>query len=350
MPVVEIKSSGSAEGRTQLLYLITANALVQCKQDRGDNTDSITTVPDDGAAVWIDCSHRFDVYRLRHILTGHAIASQISACDSDQDAVRINALVSSALQNLHLFSPWTPAELLVAVRQLESYLLSLQGEKAGSLNVRAVIISDITSFYWEERQREEEEKAGLRVADRAPDLPVVRNTDHNNQQASAPTPALKRSPNFTILSHHSSLIASLSKVSRTFSCPIFVSTSSPFSLISSSEEPAPIEQPPHPTLRSPLPSPWARFVNVGIVLQKEQKNKRLWRDISLLEALDTQREWNEKQKRTGNRSEIQAWIDARKWVGACFSEVLEKEGMERLAKRSFKMMVGDAGVDIMSNG
>ena len=321
-PVVEIKAVGPAEGKMQFLYAIAGELLLGHVL---------------GLVIWIDCSGRFDILRLYDLMLGltRNTTEQSESLTANSEADRS---VSKALERLHVFRPPSSASLLAIVRDLRSYLLGLQDHPAGGLPVKAIVISEASSFYWEERWKEEEDKAGLNVNEE---------TLSREEACEAPTEAtpLKKRRLFSMQSYHAMLTTALSSLQSTFCCSVLLSSTSfhplKFSPITGAES---SEQQLWPSLRSPLPNPWAKFVNVEIVLSK-QKPQKYRRGISFTEALA------EKEARVdeaeGNSAKVRVWLDATRWLNACFpgqSLPANTDGTE--GKRKYKMLISSHGVEL----
>ncbi|MCJ1331247.1 hypothetical protein MMC10_007935 [Thelotrema lepadinum] len=344
-PVLEVKATGSAEGQWQFLYRVVADMLLGCalKSSRIEENAMQRSRSRDyhsksagGLVVWIDCFRRFDIRQLYKIMLSMASKPSLEASEAgDHDA---HSLVYAALDNLHVFSPETSGGLLATVRSLDSHLLSLQNQAAGDLSVRAIIISDITSFYWEDRQKEEDEKAA--------NLGVPSRSEERSSPPLEDQPRPKRSMPFTISSHHASLTSSLSRLTKTFCCPLLLLTTCfyPMTFPQPLQDQGSLER--RPALRSPLPSPWSRLVNIEMILQKQKMGKRIDRNVGLAEPLDAEQI---QRLREDDIMKVKGWIDARKWIKASLSETLAEDEVGRLGTSKFEMRIGRADIEIGSD-
>lgn len=354
-PIIEIRAAGPAEGRTQLLYCVAAKLLLHqsCDTTLQDVESGATSTHaplytesrldrPGGHVVWIDCSYRLDILRLRDVMLHEASKSLPETVPPYKN---LQSAVSSALECLHVFRPQTSSQLLTTVRKLESYIIDLQDQTGDDIGVGAIIVSDLTSFYWEDRQHEEEEKAGAYHSRHFKPADAAKVGEASTLPQESPTH--KRSVLFSVRSHHASLALLLSRIATDFLCPLLVSTLT-FSSIApaqtASGEPSPV---PHPTLRSPLPSPWARYVNIEIIVEKERKWERIPKGTTLEQALQIQRA-RAKAEGALKRDLVKAWVDARKWLSACSFQAIDAGELDRLAMVNFQMSITERGVDISS--
>ena len=343
-PGVEIKGAGSADGQWQFLYRVAADMLLGSKPSPGTNQEDIlqgTRDRDDhsqgvgGVIVWIDCFGRFDVLRLYKLMLSMTSKSRSEALEAEDSTAY--PTVYAALDNLHVFSPDTSAQLLATVRSLESHLLNLQDKAAGDLPLRAIVISDVTSFYWEDRKKEEDQKTTS--------LAVPSRTETRSSPPLDEEPRPKRSIPFTVSSHHASLTSSLSRLSQTFCCPVLVSTISfhPVTFPQPLQGRAITET--YPTLRSPLPSPWSRLVNIEITLQKQRSRRGVDSSMGSGEAMEAEQVLITQ----ADAMKIRGWVDARKWIKTCLPEMVVEDEAIQLGVSKFKILIGRADIDITND-
>lgn len=353
LPIIEIKATGPAQGRTQLLYHIAASLLLENTviydrnedhnetQERREQTD-IPIGKHGGHVVWLDCSSRFDIAHLYDMMLSKAIGQSPQEFSEIDRGDKVS-VIRSALDNLHLFQPGTSKQLLDTLRQLEAYIFGLKDQVAGALAVRIVVVSDLTSLYWEDKQREEEDKMRLQPGSRAEASAALLEDNSMAYAHQQERSESKRLIPFTLLSHHSSLASSVSRLSARFSCPILVSTisSHPIALAQTVyNQPPPT---PRQTLRSSLPSPWARIVNVEIVMQKGQKRRKFQKGMTVHEALQLER-----PQGIGfgsvDHAMLRGWIDARKWIYMKFAAPVGDDQLGQLGMANFAMKVGHQGL------
>ena len=337
VPIIEIKAAGPAEGRTQLLYLIAANMLLGIPPSLdGSRKSDLTNLKCRGHVVWIDCSCRFDIHRLHNLML-----YQASQHLETPLAENLRPTTDTALSNLHVFRPNTSAELLATVRGLDTYFQGLQYQAGGDLAVQGVILGDLTSFYWEDRQREEDERAGassrlVAAEHRDPDL---------TNAASGVIPEAhepKRKMPFALVPYHSSLAMSLLRICSLFSCPLLLSAISFHPIVPTQHVSTSSASFLHPTLRSLLPAPWLRHINIEVIVRKERSKSRIPKDLITEHA--TSLETKEAMEQDRKETRATAWIDARKWVAASSPVTLEQDKLDRLARNNFHIAIDDTGV------
>ena len=350
-PIVEIKASGPAEGRTQFLYLVAAKLLlgnpIEQTLNKKNDVDSQAArrqrhrtqnagIP--GSVIWIDCSCRLNTVRLQEVMLD--CASRVSGtAPTENEETSMKAL----LDNLRVLRPRSSSELLAAVRQLDSYLLELQDQPAGQLPVRGIILSDLSTYYWEDQQLESEEKADADLASRLKTAPKITTSNPISGHLTDVSGSKRKLP-FTVASHYSSLASSLLRLSSTFACPLLISTISHFpTLFPKPGQNAPGTTLP-PTLRSQIPTPLARHVNVEITLQKEKPKFKFAGNVTIQEALEM-RPAQEAESGREEMTKIQGWIDARKWAKACSLEAMDDE-LFQLATERFTLNIDRKGVGI----
>ncbi|KAL1997692.1 hypothetical protein VTN02DRAFT_1048 [Thermoascus thermophilus] len=120
-PVVEIASASSAAGKTQLLYYLTAVAVLPARFGGRE-----------AAVVFLDTDGRFDAARLRDVAAS-ILRQRLD--DDDSTAVDIppdvlQAEIRTALDHVHLFRPQSSSSLLATLRSLDAYLLDLAAHRS----------------------------------------------------------------------------------------------------------------------------------------------------------------------------------------------------------------------------
>ena len=249
MPVIEIVGLAPSSGKTRMLYRITAEALVG-ESRRGA-----------GAVVWIDADGHSDYARLHGFLTA-VVAGQENAAD-------VGLAVEAHLRHLHIFQPQTSHALLAVLKGLEGYLLNESAHSSGSRSLRAVIISGLSSFFWQDRRQE---------LDAEPEhLP----------------PGVAKS--HILIERWRAIVASMRGLQSKFDCLVVASN---MALT------APEKSPTGPVLQPHLPQVWSNFVTLRLLLSKT-KGPKFPLGLSIEEALE--------QKRSGmqitHESGATAWIE-----------------------------------------
>lgn len=131
-PVVEIASTASAAGKSQLLYYLAATAVLP--ETCGGRS---------AAVVYIDADGRFDAHRLRTVAMGIA-----------QTAVEA-ATVEDSLQHVHVFQPSSSGCLLATLQTLQDYLLDVKRHVSSARPLRAILLDSATAFLWQDKLRDQ---------------------------------------------------------------------------------------------------------------------------------------------------------------------------------------------------
>lgn len=133
-PVVEITSPHSAAGKTSLLYLLIALALLS--RDHGDKASAV---------VWLDTIGHFSATRLARIMT-----NIISKHDSNT-TTSTTAIVHQALTHLHALQPNSSSQLLTILQNLPTHLLSSASHTSTTRPLGLLILSSATAFHHQDR-------------------------------------------------------------------------------------------------------------------------------------------------------------------------------------------------------
>lgn len=151
-PILEISSSLSSSGKSQLLYYLTARAILpQC-------CGLMRVGGQDAAVVFIDTDHRFDADRLRVVARSFIQQEQRKNCldaGVQPDNKDMEALLVSSLQHVHVFRPQSSSALLATLQSLYSYLLDLSQHQSSSRPLQMIVIDSVTAFIWQDRLRDE---------------------------------------------------------------------------------------------------------------------------------------------------------------------------------------------------
>ncbi|OJJ44427.1 hypothetical protein ASPZODRAFT_71592 [Penicilliopsis zonata CBS 506.65] len=197
-PVVEISSSSSGAGKTQLLYYLAAMAVLPTTYDE------VMLDGQHAAVVWIDSDGRFDAQRLR--VVGRGIVREKLLDDqqggSATDA-EIDALVYASLQHVHVFRPESSSALLATLRSLETYLFDETRHPSAARRLHGLFIDSVDAFFWQDRLRDEVariEEIGRPVAETA----AERDTRLS----------------FVLSTLHADLVHELQRLQRLFHCAV----------------------------------------------------------------------------------------------------------------------------------
>lgn len=143
-PVVEITSPASGDGKTSLLYYITALATLPV-QYGGKG----------GAVIYIDADHRFSAARLRDVALSYLRKRRTDDLFVDESNLDLDVVVEESLLHVHVFRPKSSQSLLATVQSLEGYLLDTARHKSGEREVRGVVLDSASAFYWQDRREAE---------------------------------------------------------------------------------------------------------------------------------------------------------------------------------------------------
>lgn len=259
-PILEISSSLSGAGKTQLLYYLTALAVLP--RQYGD----VAIGGQEAAVVYIDADDRFDADRLR--VVAQAIVENVQRIN-DEDHTEgndqpgplakddLNALATSSLQHVHVLRPQSSSALLSTLSKLDVYLYDLSRHQSASRPLHLVVIDSATAFFWQDRLRDE-------VA-RTEDIGRPRaEVDQEREQ--------KRS--FYLADIYAELVKQLKRLQGRFGCGVVYTTNVSSAAATRSAQsgssgpyaPSPSRT---PALRPALPVPWGTFPTLRLVVQRD---------------------------------------------------------------------------------
>jgi hypothetical protein len=225
--VIEITSDEPGAGKTHLLYLIVAIAVLP------HSISGVLLNGNSSTVVLFDTDDRFSVERLVQVIR-HYIDLQINAHEDDMQQTEKNPqpqpskaniedVISTSLQHIHIFRPQSLASTISTLQSLPSYLLDATKHHSSNRPLHSIIIDSITTYYWSYRASEDD--ARLASLDRtAPQTPATASQGTYSQL------------------HHC-----LRALSHRFSCPIIATGTNPSSRYLGSE--AGLPWPALPTLR-----------------------------------------------------------------------------------------------------
>lgn len=143
-PVVEIASTASAAGKSQLLYYLAAIAVLP--EPYGGRS---------AAVVYIDADGRFDANRLRTVAMGIAqTTSPAETAPAPAPAPAADA-VKDSLQHVHVFQPASSGSLLATLKTIEAYLLDTQRHVSSTRPLHAILLDSATAFLWQDKLRDQ---------------------------------------------------------------------------------------------------------------------------------------------------------------------------------------------------
>ncbi|OJD34113.1 rad51 family dna repair protein [Diplodia corticola] len=182
-PLIELTSAGPGAGKTQLLYLITALAILPRAYA------SIDLQGKASAIVVVDTDGHFSVSRLATVAKGH-----IARCcrrhaqqqqqqrrhhdgiepdnndDGDDDnrhplikPAAVDSIIAAALTHVHILQPQSQAALLDALRALPTYLFSRSTTSTTTYHhssahrpLHSILLDSASAFFWPLRAAEDD--------------------------------------------------------------------------------------------------------------------------------------------------------------------------------------------------
>ncbi|KAG2417865.1 hypothetical protein HFD88_000964 [Aspergillus terreus] len=255
-PVIEISSTASAAGKSQLLYYLTAIAILpsRCGPHQLGGRES--------AVAFIDTDGRFDVERLRTIAQG-IIRKRLPDQDATTHADDIRSIIITSLQHLHIFRPQSSASLLSTLQHLDTYLFDLTRHFSATRPLHAVFIDSASAFFWQDKLHDEVarvEDIGRAYAD----------IEHDRRHKQS----------FYLSEMYADLVAELKRLQHRFSCALIYTTTAwsgrPATTGPGDSNPGPFTlYEPHlstlkfPSARPSLPAPWGTFPTVRLLVRRE---------------------------------------------------------------------------------
>lgn len=328
-PVVEISSSLSGAGKTQLLYYVTARAILP-RAYGGIGIGGL-----EAAVVWMDADDRFDAYKLRDVARGIIRQAREPAEDEtlDEGTARLSdaeltELLISSLQHVHVFRPQSSSALLATLGTLDKYLYDLSRHHSASRPLHMLVIDSATAFLWQDKLRDE-----------------VARTEEIGRSRSEVDQARERKQSFYLSDLYAEIVNELKRLQGRFGCAVVYTTT-----VSSGRQPAsntggqsgppgPYEHPPSqtPSLRPALPAPWGTFPILRLVVYRDTVRPF----PPAISAHDARRDAPMRQSvvRQGKFSAwVNAWgreewprrvVDGVNWYnGGCFSFYVRATGVE----------------------
>ena len=233
-PVVEISSTSSGAGKSQLMYHLTAVAVLPSK------FNEISLGGKNAAVVFIDADYRFDVHRLRTVARG--IVHQKLKQDHDG----IEDMLVDSLQHVHVFRPGSSASLLATLQSLDSYLFDLSRHVSSTRPLQAIVIDSATAFFWQDKLRDQ-----------------VARTEEIGRSHVEIEQARSRKQSFYIADMYAELVRELKRLQRVFGCAVVYTTTAwvARSHVLDSAGAGPV------AFRCALPPPWGLFPTLRLVVR-----------------------------------------------------------------------------------
>lgn len=271
--MVELTGATPSSGKTQLLHhLIAATILPRAY-------NGIHIGGKEATIALFDLSSKYSVLRLGTILEAR-IGQAFSALDSDLHDYE--TLVHESLQHLHVFRPQSHDSFIITAAALSAYFLSdTTSHYSANRPVGAIVIHNLSAFFWQDRQDVESQKD---AALEEPDNPIQ---DRENS---------------LFLSRYRSLVSTLREIQLLFDCPIIATNWALATPVYNSEG---------SSLRPHLQGIWTTFRTVNVVLQRHSV-KKFGPGMSVEEVLAEKQQRQEAVDRSGFFGWVN-WWDSEAW-------------------------------------
>ncbi|KAJ5593943.1 uncharacterized protein N7459_000151 [Penicillium hispanicum] len=259
-PVIEISSSLSGAGKSQLMYYLVALAILPGFYDK------IPIGGQGAAVVLIDADDRFDAWRL-HSVAADIIRRAKVALDSDvlnEDTggsadEELEATVSFALKHVHVFRPQSSSALLSTLQNLDHYLYDISRHHSAARPLQLLAIDSATAFLWQDRLRDE-----------------IARTEEIGRSHAEIIQEREQGKSFYLSDLYAELVKELKRLQGRFGCTVVftttVSVGRPANSASGQPGPfGPYDQPLSrtPSLRPALPAPWGTFPTLRLVVHRD---------------------------------------------------------------------------------
>jgi RecA/RadA recombinase len=328
-PVLEISSSLSGAGKTQLLYYMTARAILP-RTFAGLSIGGL-----EAAVVWMDADDRFDVYRLRDVARGAVRQARESADDEilDETSARyseaeLTEMLTSALEHVHVFRPQSSSALLATLCTLDKYLYDLSRHRSASRPLQMLVIDSATAFLWPDKLRDE-----------------VARTEEIGRSRAEVGQKRDQNQNFHLSHLYAEIVNDLKRLQGRFGCAIVYTTTvssgrpSAWHTNGPSGPPGPYDRPPSktPSLPPALPAPWGTFPIFRLVVHRDtvrpfppaMSAHDARRDASMRQSVVRQGKFSAWVNAWGREEWPRRVIDGLSWYnGGCFSFYVRATGVE----------------------
>ncbi|KAL4974071.1 hypothetical protein BDW66DRAFT_92937 [Aspergillus desertorum] len=252
-PVLEISSTCSAAGKSQVLFYLAALAVLPF-EFKGILLNGFNST-----VVFLDTDGRFDAERLRTVTRGIVLDKLGNRVEFDTEYHdSVESMIFASLQHVHVFRPESSLALLSTLQSLDAYLLDLSRHASRNRTLQAIFIDSATAFFWQDKLRDE----------------IARTEDIGRPAVEIERERLRRD-NFHIADLYADLVASLRRLQSIFDCAVIYTAT--FFGGRSTEKPVmpygsynPLDVALQtPSFRPPLPTPWGSFPTLRLVLQQE---------------------------------------------------------------------------------
>ncbi|KAL4944274.1 hypothetical protein BDV06DRAFT_96656 [Aspergillus oleicola] len=246
-PVLELSSTSSAAGKSQVLYHLCALAVLP--SEFNDVSLGFNSV-----VVFIDTDGRFDAERLRTVARG-IVQSKLQAEDEN-----IEAMIFASLQHVHVFRPQSSLSLLATLQSLDVYLLDTSRHASSNRALKAIFIDSATAFLWQDKFQEE-----------------IARTEEIGRSAAEIERERREKGSFHIADLYADLVSTLKHLQHIFDCAVVYTTTFSSGRPTANQNPSvrygsynPLDTAlTGPAFRTPLPPPWGLFPTLRLVLQRD---------------------------------------------------------------------------------
>ncbi|KAF8531692.1 hypothetical protein BDD12DRAFT_682409, partial [Trichophaea hybrida] len=278
-PVIEITSVNTASGKTHLLYYITALCILP------SHWHSVPLRGKNSAVVVFDNDGRFDLCRLHSITRSHILGchKDNGFNISEQDA---DAVTNAALHHVHIYRPQSSRSIIEMLKGLPEYLLQSDSHHSIQRCLAAILVDGLSAFYWQDKL------TGLGT-----EAPGYQQTYEiivqHLREVSAQFGAFIVATNWglQLVENTMQLVGGLATIPG--------SESASFGATHRGEAQV-------PAFRSHLPSAWAKFVDLKLVVERDAMIP-FQRGISIMEALSD----NDVREKAASRNSFTGWVDMR---------------------------------------
>lgn len=149
-PIIEITSPGSNDGKSQLLYYITAISILPA------SIGEIHIGGRDAAVVILDTESRFLVPRLVQIMH-HIISTKLSTIepsDPNSRTAETDSLIQESLKHVQIYTPQSLSSLITTITQLPTTLFH-HSNISKDKHLAAILLDSPSSFFWQEKAAQE---------------------------------------------------------------------------------------------------------------------------------------------------------------------------------------------------
>ncbi|KAK8168204.1 hypothetical protein BKA80DRAFT_57179 [Phyllosticta citrichinensis] len=254
-PAVELTSLGPGAGKTHLLYLITALAILP------EAHSGIDLQGHGGTVVFIDTDGCFSVERFVQVTQCHierCIKQHNHTTSSDEarpgrqetsiSETEQRSLMHHALDHVHILQPQSHAAVLSTLSQLPSYLFDGSAHKSLHRPLQCIILDSASAFFHPLKAAEEQ---------------ALLLQPPNNATASRAAAAEATATPPTTSEAYASLVRELRSLQHRFQCAVIATTAS-LSVSKLDAGNAPL-----PTLRPLLPPAFTSFATLRLAVTRE---------------------------------------------------------------------------------